>query len=155
MIYSTSDIASFLGTERNNVHYYIRKGYLKATMVDGNYEVLEKDYHAFRDEYYDTGKRNSSRGKNKKLSEHQVKIIAFVVSDIQNDEISLQDFTQKYKKDAEKIPNFQDFIIFKRDMCIKYDNKNKGYRYKRLADEYGLSVRSIEEIINQEKRSNF
>lgn len=154
-MYSTSDIASFLGTDRSNVNYYIRKGYLKATMVDGNYEISEPDYYSFRDEYYDTDKRNSSRGVNKKLSEYQVKILSLVVSEIQNDKISLQDFIKKYKKDAKQIPNFQDFITFKRDMCIRYDNAKKGYRYKKLADEYGLSVRSIQDIVNQEKRSNF
>lgn len=154
-MYSTSDIAYFLGTDRSNINYYIRKGHLKATMVDGNYEISEQDYYSFRDNYYDTDKRNSSRGISKKLSEQQVKILALIVTEIQNNEISLQDFIKKYKKDAEQIPNFQDFIIFKRDMCIRYDNAKKGYRYKKLADEYGLSVRSIQEIVNQERRSNF
>lgn len=154
-MYTTSDIAFFLGTERSNVNYYIRKGYLKATMFDGNYEITEQDYHSFRDKYYDTDKRNSARGINKKLSQEQVVLLASVISDLQNSNISLECFKQKYKKDTELIPQFNEYLIYKRDMCIRYDNHKKGYRYQKLANEYGLSLRSIQEIINQNKKSEF
>ena len=149
-MYTTSDIASFLGTERTNVNYYIRKGYLKATMIDGFYVVASKDYYEFRDKYYDSGKRYSSRGPAKKLTDEQVKLLAFIVSDLQNDKISLNEFKKKYKEVSSKIPQFQDFTIYKRDSSIRYD-RSLGYRYKRLANKYKLSVKSIEKIINHNK----
>ena len=149
-MYTTSDIANFLGTERNNINYYIRKGYLKATMVDGNYFISQKDYYEFRDKYYDTNKRFSSRGPAKKLTDEQVKLLAFVVSDLQNDQISLNEFKEKYKDVSAQIPQFKDFIIYKRDASIRYD-RSLGYRYKRLADKYNLSVKSIEKIVNQKE----
>jgi transposase len=153
--YSTADIANFLSTQRQNVNIYISKGYLRAIMVDGNWEITYPDYIAFREEYYDAGKRNSSRGKNKKLSDIQIKELSFVISDLQNEKISYKEFRNKYKSKTVLIPQFEDYEIYKRDMCIKFDNQKKGYRYKRLADKYNLSIRSIEEIINQEKRSIF
>ncbi len=147
-MYSTADIASFLGTDRPNVNYYIRQGHLKATMVDGNYEVSAQDYHSFRDEYYDSNLRHSRRGTNKKLTDTQVKLLAFIVADLQNNQISLKEFQDKYKQELHDIPQFKDYVIYKRDVSIRYDNKHKGYRYQKLADDYGLSVRSIQEIIN-------
>lgn len=149
-MYTTSDIASFLKTERTNVNYYIRKGHLKATMIDGFYMITPKDYYEFRDKYYDSDKRYSSRGPAKKLTDEQVKLLAFVVSDLQNDQISLSEFKKKYKEVSSEIPQFQDFIIYKRDSSIRYD-RSLGYRYKRLADKYNLSVKSIEKIVNHNK----
>lgn len=154
-MYSTSDIAELLGTQRQNVNIYINKGYLKAVMVDGNYEITHPDYISFKEEYYDAGKRHSNRGKNKKLSDTQIKELSFLISDLQNEKISYTEFKNKYKSKTELIPQFEDYVIYKRDMCIRYDNLKKGYRYKRLADKYNLSIRSIEEIINQNKRSIF
>jgi len=153
--YSTSDIAYFLGTDRQNVTLYISKGYLKAIMVNGEYEITNKDYISFREEYYDSGRRNSSRGARGKLTHQQIKLLAFVVSDLQNDSISLNKFKKTYKDKNDLIPQLQDYILYKRDMCIRYDRNKKGYRYKRLADEYGLSIGSIQQIVNQDKKSAF
>jgi len=149
--YSTSDIAHFLGTDRQNINIYIRKGYLKAIMVDGSWEITHADYLSFRREYYDTDKRHSSRGASKKLSHEQVSLLAFILSDLQNDEIALKDFIENYKDKSDLVPQIQEFIIYKRDTCIRYDNKHKGHKYKELAENYGLSVGSIQQIMNQYK----
>lgn len=155
MMYSTTQIAEFLGTDRQNINYYIRKGYLKAIMVEGEYEITRQDYISFRDEYYDTDKRNSNRGIAKKLSDEQISTLSLIISDIQNQDLTFLEFQQQYKTKKDLIPQVQDFIIYKRDRCIKYDHEKYGTRYKALADTYGLSVRAIEEIINQDKRSEF
>ena len=153
--YSTSDIAFFLGTQRQNINVYIRKGYLKAIMVDGSWEITNQDYLSFREKYYDTDKRNSSRGVSKKLTHEQVSLFAFMLSDLQNDDISLKDFTTTYKDKTDLIPSIQDFIIYKRDMCIKKDKSTKDYKYQDLANMYGLSIGSIKNIVNQDKVSEF
>jgi len=153
-MYTTSDIASFLGIERTNVNYYIRKGHLKATMIDGFYMITPKDYYEFRDKYYDSNKRYSSRGPSKKLTDEQVKLLAFIVSDLQNDKISLDEFQKKYKEVSSQIPQFKDFIIYKRDASIRYD-RSCGYRYKRLADKYNLSVKGIEKIVKNHKEISY
>lgn len=152
--YSTSDIAYFLGTDRQNINLYIKKGYLQAIMVDGSWEVTHADYISFREEYYDTDKRNSSRGVKKKLTHEQVKLLAFILSDLQNDEVSLNAFTHNYKDKSDLVPQIQDFIIYKRDMCIRYDNAEKGYRYQKLADDYGLKLGTIQQIVNQDKNES-
>ena len=153
-MYSTSDIAHFLGTERTNINYYIRKGYLKAILVDGNWEITNPDYISFREEYYDTDKRNSSRGVTKKLSHEQISLLAFILSDLQNDEVSLKDFINSYKDKSELVPQMQDFIIYKRDMCIRYDNAVKGHKYQKIADDYGLKLGTIQQIVNQDKNES-
>ena len=151
--YSTSDIAYFLGTQRQNINVYIRKGYLNAIMVDGNWEITHQDYLSFREEYYDTDKRNSSRGTSKKLTHEQVSLFDFMLSDLQNDDISLKDFINEYKNKTDLIPQIQDFIIYKRDICIKKDKNS--YKYQELATMYGLSVVSIQQIVNQDTASTF
>lgn len=153
-MYSTSDIAEFLGTERQNVNYYIRKGYLEAIMVDGEYEITQQAYFSFRDKYYDADKRNSSRGISKKLTDEQVNILANIIQDIRNNNIPLDDFKKEYETHKDLIPQIQDFIIYKRDSCIKHDNK-MGFRYGKLALKYGLAEITIKGIVNQNKRSDF
>jgi len=149
-MYTTSDIANFLNTNRQNVNYYIRKGYLEAVMIDGEYRITQQSYLSFRDEYFDSNKRYSSRGPAKKLTDEQVKLLASIVSDLQNDQISLNEFKKKYEEVSSEIPQFQDFIIYKRDSSIRYD-RSLGHRLKRLADKYNLSVKSIEKIANHNK----
>jgi len=146
--YSTSDIAHFLGTERTNINYYIRKGHLNATMIDGNYSIKQQDYYSFRDEYYDTNLRHSTRGISKKLTDSQVKILSFVIADMQNNTISLNEFENRYKKDLEEMAQFKDFILYKRDVCIRYENKN-GSTFQELANDFTLSIKSIQNIIKQ------
>jgi len=154
-MYSTSDIASFLNTDRQNVNYYIRRGYLEAVMVDGEYEITQQSYFSFRDKYYDTDKRNSSRGIAKKLSDEQVELLSLIINDTKDHSISFDEFKNKYQNKSDLIPQIQEFIIYKRDHCIRYDNDNKGYRYAKLAQMYGLKEITIKTIVNQNKRSDF
>jgi len=151
--YSTSDIAYFLGTQRQNINVYIKKGYLNAIMVDGNYEITHQDYLSFREKYYDTDKRNSSRGTSKKLTHEQISLFAFMLNDLQNDDIELEEFSNTYKEKTELIPQIKDFIIYKRDMCIKRDKES--HIYQELAMKYGLSIPSIKQIVNQDTASSF
>ena len=154
--YSTSDIAKFLGTHRQNVTLYITKGYLKAIMVNSEYEITHKDYLSFREEYYDNGRRNSSRGAKAKLTKQQIELLAFIVSDLQNDSISLNQFIKTYENKNDLIPQMQDYMLYKRDMCIRYDRKIKNYKYQEIADKYALSIGSIQQIVNEiQNKENF
>ncbi|MFK7780221.1 MAG: hypothetical protein QM490_03650, partial [Candidatus Gracilibacteria bacterium] len=96
MDYYTRNIASFLGVERAVVNYYIRKGYLKATLKNGFQRIKKEDYYKFRDNYFDNDKRNSNRGKTKKLTEEQIIKIDHMIHDTTNNYISLEDFKKKY-----------------------------------------------------------
>jgi hypothetical protein len=155
-MYTTSDIAELLEIERRNINYYIRQGHLKATMIDGDYEITQKDYFSFREEYYDTDKRYSSRGIAKKLTDTQVLLIGAIFKDTQNNNISFEKFKNKYECKKDLIPQIDDFIIYKRDRCIRYDNDSKGYRYAQLSDIYNLAEITIRGIVNQTKiRSDF
>ena len=155
-MYSTSDIAELLDTDRQNITRYIRQGHLIATMVDADYKITQKDYYSFRKKYYDTNIRNSSRGISKKLTDLQVKTIGLIIADVQNNNISFKEFKSKYECKSELIPQINEFIIYKRDCCIKYDNDKKGYRYAQLSDIYNLAEITIRGIVNQSKiRSDF
>lgn len=153
-MYSTSDIAEFLGTDRQNINYYIRKGYLEAIMVEGEYEITQQAYFSFRDEYYDTDKRNTSRGISKKLTDQQINILSNIIQDSRDHTITLTDFKNKYEAERHLIPQLQDFIIYKRDSCIRYDN-SQGLKYAKLSLKYGLAEITIKGIVNQNKRSHF
>ena len=153
-MYSTANIASFLGTDRQNINYYIRKGYLEAIMVEGEYEITQQAYFSFRDEYYDVDKRNSSRGISKKLTDEQINILSNIIEDTKDNNITLIEFKSKYESIRDIIPQLQDFIIYKRDTCIKHDNK-EGLKYAKLSQKYGLAEITIKGIVNQNKRSDF
>ena len=99
MYYYTKDIASFLGVERSVVNYYIRKGYLKSTFINGFHRIKKEDYYKFRDNYFDADKRNSNRGTRKKLTEDQIIQIDHMIHDTTNDYISIEDFKNKYEND--------------------------------------------------------
>jgi len=151
-MFSTADMAEILNTKKNNINYYIRQGFLKAVYVKGHYFVEKQVFYSFKEEYYDANKRHSARGKSKKLSHTQIKLLSFVIADIQNNNLELNDFIKKYNEEAEIIPNFQDFTIYKRDNCILRD-KQKGQQYRKIADNYNLSIRSIEEIVKNHKEN--
>ncbi len=153
-MYNTSQIADFLGTSRQNINHYIRQGYLRAIMVDGNYEITQADYFSFRDEYYDTNKRHKKRGIAKKLSDEQISMISNIITDIKNKKMSFDNFKEKYKDKENIIPQIQDFIIYKRDFCIKEDNKN-GMKYTDLSYKYGLAEVTIKGIVNPKSKEDF
>jgi hypothetical protein len=155
-MYNTSNIAELLDTDRRNINYYIRQGHLKATMIDGDYKITQKDYFSFREEYYDTDKRHSNRGIAKKLTDTQVLLIGAISKDTQNNNISFEKFKNKYECKKDLIPQIDDFIIYKRDRCIRYDNASKGYRYAQLSDIYNLAEITIRGIVNEiQNKENF
>lgn len=155
-LYTTSAIAEFLNTDRRNIHYYIKKNHLQATMIDGDYEIKEKDYHDFLDNYYNTDARFSNRGIAKKLTDEQVFILSEIITDTQNNNISLTEFNKKYEEKTHLVPQIKEFIIYKRDKCIRYDFEERGCRQQPLADKYNLKLVTIKTIVNQYKeRSDF
>jgi len=147
-IYTTSDIAEFLGTTTQNVRTYIIKDYLKAIKDENEYKITHNDYISFREKYYDNGSRHHSRGSKPKLTKEYITLLSFVMSDLQNNDVSYKDFKKSYTNKKEIIPHIEQFIIYKRDEAIKFDNFKKGYRYKRLAEKYGLCIESIQKIVN-------
>jgi len=154
-IYNTTEISELLGiNDRQKVNYYIRKGYLKATMKESNYQINYDDYISFRKEYFDTNKRNETRGKNKKLSDTQISIFSLILQDIENQEISLKTFNDKYKDTEDLIIPLSHFSTYKRDRCIKYDYEQK-ISFNELSNKYNLAEITIREIINQNKESDF
>jgi len=152
MMYSTATIAEFLGIPRQNINSYIRNGFLIALLVDGSYRITHEDYIFFKEEYYESNNRNSNKGTAKKLCEEQIKIISNIVSDSLNDELQFSSFVDKFKDFKNYIPNYKEYMTFKRDKCIKYDRANKNNSYKTIAFNYGLSVRTIETIVNQDEQ---
>jgi len=155
-MFNTSDIAELLNTDRRNINYYIKQEHLKATMKDGNYEIQKDDYYSFLDNYYNTDKRFSNRGITKKLTDAQVLILSKIIADTQNYNISLKEFNKRYAEKTHLVPQIKDFIIYKRDRCIRYDYDKKGFRQQAIADIYNLELVTIKGIINQFKiRSDF
>lgn len=113
MYYTTKQIADFLGVPRTSVSYYIRKGHLKATLKSGFYKVKKEDYYYFRDNYFDEGKRNSNRGKAKKLTEDKVIKIDHMVHDTTNDYISIEKFKSKYEDEFRFYPIYESLLQYK------------------------------------------
>jgi len=113
MDYYTKDIASFLGVERSVVNYYIRKGYLKATLKNGFYRIKKEDYYEFRNNYFDEDKRNSNRGPTKKLTEEQIIKIDHMIHDTTNDYITIEDFKNRYNDEFYLMEVYKSLLAYK------------------------------------------
>ena len=114
-MYSTSEIALFLGIDRQNINSYIKKGHLKATKKNGLYRISEKDYRKFRDDYYDSGRRNSNRGVRRRLQQQDIDILSNMLEDIENKNLSSKEFEDKYEQYKYDIPSVKDFIEYYKD----------------------------------------
>lgn len=67
-----------------------------------------------------------------------------MMPDLHKKSISYQEFVEKYT--GKDINSINDYFLFKRNECIKNENKN-GSKYQELAKKYNLSERTIGEII--------
>ena len=113
-MYSTSQIALFLGTDRQNINYYINKGHLKASKGDdGYFRITKEDYYDFRNNYFDEDKRNSNRGPTKKLTEEQIIKIDHMIHDTTNNYISIEDFQKKYNDEFYLMEVYKSLLAYK------------------------------------------
>lgn len=113
-MYSTDEIALFLGVARSNINYYIRNGYLKATKNKNlRYRVAEQDYRDFRDDYFDSNKRFAKRGPSKKLTEYDIIGIDNMLQDAQDNKISVNEFKNKYKNDFDLLAIYDSLLEYK------------------------------------------
>ena len=145
--YSTSDIAEWLGIKRQQVNYYIKAGYLKATKVKKSYIIAFSDYLDFKDNYFIPEQFNKQRGP-KTLTEKALKLLKNVVKDLEDDSIDLEEFLKKYP-DIYILPHSKIYIRYKRDRMIEAD-REKGFSKKQLSKKYNLSIYRIEEILKKE-----
>lgn len=146
--YSTSQIAELYEVEPRNIIYYIQQGYLKATMVDGQYQINVKDLEEFEDEYY-YNKRLKNKGNGKTLTPDEFQTLVELVEDVKKN-IPFEDFLIKYGNLDIKFPSLQAVIRFKRNESIKRD-KLKGMNIENLMNKYNLSKDSIEDILYRNK----
>jgi len=146
-LHTTKDIAEFLGTTSNHIVYYIKAGYLKATMVKNRYLITYKDYIKFCDDYYYPEQRNKQRGQ-KTLTQEAVNLLKSVVKDLEDDSITLKEFKDKYPN-IYLLPHPKIYLRFKRDKMIKAD-RSKGIKIKELAKKYALSIPRINKILEKE-----
>lgn len=146
--YSTSQIAELYEVEPRNIIYYIQQGYLKATMVDGQYQINVKDLEEFEDEYY-YNKRLKNKGNGKTLTPDEFQTLVELVEDVKKN-IPFEDFLIKYGNLDIKFPSLQAVIRFKRNESIKRD-KSKGMNIENLMSKYNLSKDSIEDILYRNK----
>ena len=146
--YSTSQIAELYEVEPRNIIYYIQQGYLKATMVDGQYKINVKDLEKFEDEYY-YNKRLKNKGNGKTLTPDEFQALVELVEDVKKN-IPFEEFLIKYENLDIKFPSLQAVIIFKRNESIKRD-KSKGMNIENLMNKYNLSKDSIEDILYRNK----
>ncbi len=149
--YSIADLCIFLGVERERIHYYIRKGFLIAKLEKNKYQISQADYGSFREEYYDTNKRSSSRGIARKIDSNQMEIFSNIVRDIENDLIDYFQFVELYADKVDLVQQVKEFILYKRDKSIQYDNIHKKYKHKYLSELYNLQIVTIKEICNLNK----
>lgn len=146
--YSTSQIAELYEVEPRNIIYYIQQGYLKATMVDGQYKINVKDLEKFEDEYY-YNKRLKNKGNGKTLTPDEFQTLLELVEDVKKN-IPFEEFLIKYGNLDIKFPSLQAVIRFKRNESIKRD-KSKGMNIENLMNKYNLSKDSIEDILYRNK----
>jgi uncharacterized protein (DUF433 family) len=146
--YSTSQIAELYEVEPRNIIYYIQQGYLKATMVDGQYQINVKDLEKFEDEYY-YNKRLKNKGNGKTLTPDEFQTLVELVEDVKKN-IPFEDFLIKYGNLDIKFPSLQAVIRFKRNESIKRDKSN-GMNIENLMSKYNLSKDSIEDILYRNK----
>ncbi len=146
--YSTSQIAELYEVEPRNIIYYIQQGYLKATMVDGQYKINVKDLEEFEDEYY-YNKRLKNKGNGKTLTADEFQALVELVEDVKKN-IPFEDFLIKYGNLDIKFPSLQAVIRFKRNESIKRDKSN-GMNIENLMSKYNLSKDSIEDILYRNK----
>jgi len=148
--YSTGQIAGLYEVEPRNIIYYIQQGYLKATMVDGQYQINVKDLEKFEDEYY-YNKRLKNKGNGKTLTPDEFKTLVELVEDVKKN-IPFEEFLIKYGSLDIKFPSLQAVIRFKRNESIKKDKEN-GKNIEVLMNKYNLSKDTIEDILYRNKRS--
>jgi uncharacterized protein (DUF433 family) len=146
--YSTSQIAELYEVEPRNIIYYIQQGYLKATMVDGQYQINVKDLEKFEDEYY-YNKRLKNKGNGKTLTPDEFQTLVELVEDVKKN-IPFEDFLIKYGNLDIKFPSLEAVIRFKRNESIKRDKSN-GMNIENLMSKYNLSKDSIEDILYRNK----
>lgn len=146
--YSTSQIAELYEVEPRNIIYYIQQGYLKATMVDGQYQINVKDLEEFEDEYY-YNKRLKNKGNGKTLTPDEFQTLVELVEDVKKN-IPFEDFLIKYGNLDIKFPSLQAVIRFKRNESIKREKSN-GMNIENLMSKYNLSKDSIEDILYRNK----
>jgi ribosome-binding protein aMBF1 (putative translation factor) len=151
--YSTSEIAEMIGCKRQDINYYIKKGHLKSTKIEGRYKISQEDFFNFRENYFLAGDRFSSRGVSKKLTVGDLSQIKLMLIDAKIDTISLDEFGEKYKS-CKKLNIFKDLMNFKRDSLIKKDRKEQQLSYEDLSTKYRLSTVSIRRILQEENTSN-
>ena len=146
--YTTSQIAELYEVKPRSIIYYIQQGYLKATMVDGQYKINVKDLEKFEDEYY-YNKRLKNKGNGKTLTPNEFKTLVELVEDVKKN-IPFEEFLIKYGNLDIKFPSLQAVIRFKRNESIKKD-KQKGINIESLITKYNLSKDSIEDILYRNK----
>lgn len=152
--YTTLEIAEMIDSTVDKVNYYIRKNFLKADLDGNKFKIKRSDFIYFYDNYYNTDKRNSKRGVSKKLTQEKINLLFKVIEDTKNNKISFESFMKKYQAEQDNIPNFKDFLIYKRDTFILLEKK-EGVETKDIALKFGLKENTVRKFLNQNKESNF
>jgi hypothetical protein len=47
-MYDINDLVYFLNINKKNIYYYISKGFLKTTKINGKHKITIQDYNLFR-----------------------------------------------------------------------------------------------------------
>lgn len=143
-MYSTADIADYLERDERSVRYYIEKGFLKASLVDGNYEISSKDFADFKENYYYSD-RFKNKGKWKTVDEDSLNELTKMIDMISNGS-TIEQIIVTFSKSEIRIPTEEAFNRHKRDKAILND-KIKGMSREDIAIKHGLSVKGVERII--------
>lgn len=146
-MYSTADISDYLEVDERSVRYYIEKGFLKATLVDGNYQISSGDFSNFKEHYYYSA-RLKNKGKWRSVDEDNLNELSRLIEYIKKG-TTLEEVISMFPKLEVRVPTAEAYQRYERNKNIREDKK-KGLKREALAEKYALSVKGIEKILSKE-----
>jgi len=148
---TVAQISNILDVTTRQVQKYIENGHLKATKKENVYYITIKSFDDFKKNYY----QNRHKGKGKKIpTETHLQTLKEFIEDIEDENMCFDNFSKKYKNINFLIPPIDHFLSFKRNNTIVFDRVHKNITYCELKKKYGLSIRSIEEIVSKSKQGS-
>lgn len=141
---NTDQCAEYLEVHKNTVIYYLQNNYLKGILIDGKYQIASKDLETFESQYYTNDKIKNKRG-SKSFNMEDYSSLSEIVEAVKKG-MTIDELVEHYSQVEIKIPSQIVYNRFKRNRDIRRLKKD-GYTVPYLANKFGLSISTVENIV--------
>ena len=141
---NTDQCAEYLEVHKNTVIYYLQNNYLKGILIDGKYQIASKDLETFESQYYTNDKIKNKRG-SKSFNMEDYSSLSEIVEAVKKG-MTIDELVEHYSQVEIKIPSQIAYNRFKRNRDIRRLKKD-GYTVPYLANKFGLSISTVENIV--------